>query len=230
MRRGAGIDDVSPLKSIMMSWDQVREMHRAGMICGPHAHAPEPAQRDARGGRARDRRLRDAPGRADRVRVLHRYRIRTGRGSAHLTESVKNIVRRADFVSATTSVTGSVMVVTTPSRSRIGIYNRHGAMPEFTLDIEREDRKRDRPSIPFGGATRRDDPGVEKFPGWAILLTVVAGLGLGVAAMFSDASVGIGTALVGIVFAALLVLYRPHIGVIVIMSTMLMSYPPSCAA
>ena len=80
-------------------------------------------------------------------------------------------------------------------------------------------------SIPFGGATRRTTRGVDKFPAWAILLTVVAGLGLGVAAMFSDASVGIGTALVGLVFAGLLVLYRPHIGVIVIMSTMLMSYP-----
>ena len=53
-------------------------------------------------------------------------------------ESVKNIVRRAEFVSATTSVTGSVMDGDDAfALKRIGIYNRHGAMPEFTLDIER---------------------------------------------------------------------------------------------
>jgi len=80
-------------------------------------------------------------------------------------------------------------------------------------------------SIPFGGATRRTTRGVERFPPWALVATVVAGLGLGVAALFNDASLAVGTALVGLVFAGLLVLYKPQIGVMVIMSTMLMSYP-----
>ena len=80
-------------------------------------------------------------------------------------------------------------------------------------------------SIPFGGATRRTTSGVEKFPAWAILLTVVAGLALGIAAYMGDQRLGLGAALVGLVFVGLLVLYKPHLGVLVILSTMLMSYP-----
>jgi len=48
------------------------------------------------------------------------------------------MVREARFDSATTSVSGSVQVGDDPfALKRIGIYNRHGALPEFTLDIER---------------------------------------------------------------------------------------------
>src|SRR5260221_12588527 len=32
VRGAAGVTDLTPLKSILMSWEQVREMHRAGMI------------------------------------------------------------------------------------------------------------------------------------------------------------------------------------------------------
>lgn len=80
-------------------------------------------------------------------------------------------------------------------------------------------------SIPFGGATRRTTSGVQQFPAWALVLTLAAGLALGVAAMINDQRLGFGAALIGLVFAGLLVLYKPHLGVIVIMSTMLMSYP-----
>src|SRR5690606_23724674 len=103
-----------------------------------------------------------------------------------------------------------------PARRDARVHPRHRAG---------EDRRVTASSIPFGGATRRNTRGIQKFPGWALVATVVAGLGLGFAAMFNDASLGVGTALVGLVFAGLLVLYKPHIGVIVIMSTMLMSYP-----
>lgn len=138
VREGAGINDVTPLKSIMMSWDQVREMHRAGMIFGAHTlthpnlpnATAEEAEREIVGSR-------DALAEQIGARVLH-FSYPNGRGSAHLTESVKSIVRRAEFTSATTSVTGSVMAGDDPfALKRIGIYNRHGAMPEFTLDIER---------------------------------------------------------------------------------------------
>jgi O-antigen ligase len=80
-------------------------------------------------------------------------------------------------------------------------------------------------SIPFGGATRRTTVGVQQFPAWAIVATMAAGLALGVAAMINDHRLALGAAVVGMVFAGLLVLYKPHLGVIVIMSTMLMSYP-----
>jgi O-antigen ligase len=80
-------------------------------------------------------------------------------------------------------------------------------------------------SIPFAGPTRRTTRGVDHFPGWAIFLTVVAGVALGVAALFNDQRLLLGAALVALVFAGLLVLYKPYLGVMVIMSTMLMSYP-----
>ena len=55
----AAIDDLSPLESIMMSWDQVREMHRGGMIFGAHTlthpnlpnATPEEARREIVGSR-----------------------------------------------------------------------------------------------------------------------------------------------------------------------------------
>lgn len=80
-------------------------------------------------------------------------------------------------------------------------------------------------SIPFGGPTRKATRGVERFPGWALIATLVVGVGLALAAFTSDHRLAIVATLVAMVFAGVLVLYRPHIGVIVIMSTMLMSYP-----
>jgi len=138
VREAAAITDLSPLESIMMSWDQVREMHRAGMIFGAHTLShpnlpnatPEEAEHEIVGSR-------DALQEQIGERVLH-FSYPNGRGSAHLTEAVKGMVRRADFASATTSVTGSVLAGDDVfALKRIGIYNRHGAMPEFTLDIER---------------------------------------------------------------------------------------------
>lgn len=138
VREAGGITDLSPLGSIMMSWEQVREMHRAGMIFGAHTLShpnlpnatPNEAEREIFGSR-------DALAEQIGERVLH-FSYPNGRGSAHLTEAIKSMVRRAEFVSATTSVTGSVQPADDPfALKRIGIYNRHGAMPEFTLDIER---------------------------------------------------------------------------------------------
>ncbi|HEY8518004.1 MAG TPA: polysaccharide deacetylase family protein [Candidatus Binatia bacterium] len=138
LRVAAGIEDVSPLKSIMMTWDQVREMHRAGMIFGAHTlthpnlpnATPEEAEREIVGSR-------DALAEQIGEPVRH-FSYPNGRGSAHLTEAIKAMVRRAGFASATTSVTGSVVAGDDLfALKRIGIYNRHGAMPEFTLDIER---------------------------------------------------------------------------------------------
>ena len=67
--------------------------------------------------------------------------------------------------------------------------------------------------------------GVQRFPTWALLCTVIAGVALGLAALIDDNTLAISVALIGMVFAGLLVVYQPHLGVCVIMSTMLMSYP-----
>lgn len=138
VRVAGQIEDTSALSGIMMSWDQVRTMHKAGMIFGAHTlthpnlpnATPEEAQREIEGsGRA----LADQIG-----EPVRHFSYPNGRGSAHLTEAVKSMVRDAKFDSATTSVTGSVQIGEDPfALKRIGIYNRHGALPEFTLDIER---------------------------------------------------------------------------------------------
>lgn len=138
VRRAAGIDDLSPLASIMMTWDQVREMRRAGMTFGAHTvthpnlpnATPEEARREIFGSR-------DALAERLDERIRH-FSYPNGRGSAHLTEAVKGLVREAGFDSSTTSVTGSVVTGDDLlALKRIGIYRRHGLLPEFTLDIER---------------------------------------------------------------------------------------------
>lgn len=80
-------------------------------------------------------------------------------------------------------------------------------------------------SIPFGGATTRRTAGVQTLPVWALFATLGAGSALAFAALFSDHRLALGATVIGLVFAGLLVLYKPHLGVMVIMSTMLMSYP-----
>jgi peptidoglycan/xylan/chitin deacetylase (PgdA/CDA1 family) len=138
VRIAGGIDDLSALRSIMLSWDQVREMHRAGMTFGAHTlthpnlpnATPDEAKREIEGSR-------DALAAQIGEPVRH-FSYPNGRGSAHLTEAVKYLVRNARFDSATTSLTGSVQLGDDLyALRRIGIYNRHGALPEFTLDIER---------------------------------------------------------------------------------------------
>jgi peptidoglycan/xylan/chitin deacetylase (PgdA/CDA1 family) len=134
----AGVTDLTALGSIMMTWEQVREMHRAGMTFGAHTvthpnlpnATPEEARREIF--TSRD----DLEAQLGE-RVRH-FSYPNGRGSAHLTDAVKSLVRDAGFDSSTTSVTGSVVPGDDLlALKRIGIYNRHGMLPEFTLDIER---------------------------------------------------------------------------------------------
>ena len=134
----AGVTDLSPLASIMMTWDQVREMHRAGMTFGAHT-VTHPNLPNATPAEARqeifDSRDQLAAHLGERVR---HFSYPNGRGSAHLTDTVKSLVNEAGFDSSTTSVTGGVVLGDDLlALKRIGIYNRHGVLPEFTLDIER---------------------------------------------------------------------------------------------
>lgn len=138
VRVAGDVDDLSPLANVMMTWDQVREMYRAGMIFGAHTlthpNLPnatfEEAELEIAGSKtALERELQSG--------VRH-FSYPNGRGSSHLTETVKGIVRDAGFASSTTSITGGVQAGDDAlALKRIGIYKRHGSMPEFTLDIER---------------------------------------------------------------------------------------------
>jgi peptidoglycan/xylan/chitin deacetylase (PgdA/CDA1 family) len=138
VRRAAGIEDLSPLSSIMMTWDQVREMHRGGMSLGAHTithpnlpnATPDEARREIFG--SRDELA------AELGTAIRHFSYPNGRGSAHLTDAVKSLVREAGFASSTTSVTGGVLPGDdTLALKRVGIYSRHGLLPEFTLDLER---------------------------------------------------------------------------------------------
>jgi O-antigen ligase len=80
-------------------------------------------------------------------------------------------------------------------------------------------------SVPAGRATTRRTGSTPALPPWAFGGLLIAALGLGAAAVFDDQAVYIGAALLFLIFGGALVFYRPHIGVLVIMSTMLMSYP-----
>ncbi len=79
--------------------------------------------------------------------------------------------------------------------------------------------------LPTGRATTRRTGEVPALPPWALGGLAIAALALALAALVDDRAVFLGAALVVAIFGAALVFYKPHIGVLVIMSTMLMSYP-----
>lgn len=138
VRAAAGIEDLSPLSSMMMSWEQVREMHGAGMTFGAHT-ITHPNLPNATHEESRREIFGSRDALAERIREpVRHFSYPNGRGSAHLTDGVRNLVREAGFDSSTTSVTGSVVPGDDLlALKRIGIYYRHGVLPEFTLDIER---------------------------------------------------------------------------------------------
>src|SRR5262249_6746710 len=71
---------------------------------------------------------------------------------------------------------------------------------------------------------RRTAP-VAAFPLWAILGLGVAAAALAATAFISDKALTIGATMVMLGLAGAIVFYRPHIGLLVIMTTMLVSYP-----
>jgi peptidoglycan/xylan/chitin deacetylase (PgdA/CDA1 family) len=132
------VSDFSPLGAIMMTWEELKEMAHDGMTIGAHtvSHPNLPntdiaeATREIIGSR-------DAIRAALGIQVAH-FSYPNGRGSAHVTEAVKAIVKDAGFVSAVTSVQGCVRTGADPwALRRVGVYNRHRHMPSFSLDMER---------------------------------------------------------------------------------------------
>ena len=62
-------------------------------------------------------------------------------------------------------------------------------------------------------------------PPWVLLALVLAAVGLGVATLVSDTALLRAAIVTFLLMAGTAVLYRPQIGLLVIMSTMLVSYP-----
>lgn len=81
------------------------------------------------------------------------------------------------------------------------------------------------PSTAPGGVVLRRTREIDSFPPWALAALGVATAALAAAAFFSDRGLLLSALLIALVFAGTTVLYRPHIGVMVIMTTMLVSYP-----
>ena len=136
--RRLDVTDMSPLGNMMMGWDEMREMSRGGMSFGAHTVThpnlpnayPEEAEHEICESRAMlEAQLREP--------VRH-FAYPNGRGSSHLTEHIKQCVRKAGFHSAVTSVGGCVQKDDDLfALRRVGVYKKHGIIPHFSLDIER---------------------------------------------------------------------------------------------
>jgi peptidoglycan/xylan/chitin deacetylase (PgdA/CDA1 family) len=133
-----GVSDFSPLTDIMMTWAQAREMSANGMLIGAHTvshpNLPNTPPSEAAAEIAGSRDMIEA---ALGIRATH-FSYPNGRGSAHLTDDLRTMVRDLGFRSAVTSLPGCVRTGADPwALRRVGVYNRHRHMPSFSLDVER---------------------------------------------------------------------------------------------
>jgi len=133
-----GVSDFSALDGIMMSWDELREMSANGMTIGAHTVShPNLPKTDVEEATREVCQSRDMIADQLGVPVPH-FSYPNGRGAAHMNDSVREIVRRAGFRSAVTSLPGCVEVGADPwTLKRVGIYNRHRDLRSFSLDVER---------------------------------------------------------------------------------------------
>lgn len=132
------VTDFTPLADIMMTWRELREMNDNGMTIGAHTishpNLPrteiEEMRREIGGSREAIAAQLGAP-------VPH-FSYPNGRGSAHVNDTVRAVVRRAGFRSAVTSLAGCIQLGADPwGLRRVGVYNRHCDLRSFSLDVER---------------------------------------------------------------------------------------------
>jgi peptidoglycan/xylan/chitin deacetylase (PgdA/CDA1 family) len=133
-----GVTDFSPLAGIMMTWAQLREMSANGMTIGAHTVShPNLPRTDAAEAMREVCESRAAIAAALRAEVAH-FSYPNGRGASHVNERVRDIVRRAGFRSAVTSLAGCVRPGADPwGLRRVGVYNRHRDLRSFSFDVER---------------------------------------------------------------------------------------------
>lgn len=129
--------DATPLRTLMMSWQEVREMHNQGMSFGAHTvthpNLPNTSLDEAKREICTSKETIEAHLQAS---VLD-FSYPNGRGSSHLTEQIKDIVRHAGFHSAVTSIAGGVELGHDPfALKRVGVYKKHGVIPFLSWEIE----------------------------------------------------------------------------------------------
>ena len=132
------VANMAPLKSAMMSWDDVREMSRAGMVIGAHTLThpslpglpPEEANAEIAGSKALIE---------ERIKVpVHHFAYPNGRGVSHFNAEVKEMVRKAGFRSSATSIDGPVRPGDDPfALTRMGVYRRYSRISCLAVDLER---------------------------------------------------------------------------------------------
>lgn len=129
--------DTTPLRQLMMTWSEVRDMHGQGMSFGAHTvthpNLPNTTAEEA------EQEIRDSKEMTEahlHTSVLD-FSYPNGRGSRHITEQVKEIVRRAGFHSAVTSLIGGIELGDDLlALKRVGIYKKHGSFPLLSWEIE----------------------------------------------------------------------------------------------
>ena len=133
-----GVTDLAPLHDCMMTWDEVAEMGRGGMTIGAHTltHPNLP-------GLPAEEALAEIAGSKSLIEekvkmpVLH-FAYPNGRGVSHFNEPVREMVKKAGFLSSVTSINGPVYPNDDPfTLQRLGVYRKHANLSRFAFDIER---------------------------------------------------------------------------------------------
>jgi peptidoglycan/xylan/chitin deacetylase (PgdA/CDA1 family) len=132
------VTNLGPLKGVMMTWGQIEAMGKAGQTIGAHTLThpnlpglpPDEALAEIAGSKALIEEKVGMP-------VLH-FAYPNGRGVSHYNEPVREMVKKAGFLSSVTSIDGPVYTNDDPfSLQRLGVYRKHGNLSRFALDIER---------------------------------------------------------------------------------------------
>ena len=140
------VTNLEPLRDTMMSWAQIRELSRAGMMIGAHTLTdpslpgllPDEAEAEIGGSKTL---IEDKA----QVPVLH-FAYPNRRGVSHFNEPVKKMVRKAGFLSSVTSIDGPVRRDDDPfTLRRLGVSRKHASLFQLALDVERTRLERARP-------------------------------------------------------------------------------------
>jgi peptidoglycan/xylan/chitin deacetylase (PgdA/CDA1 family) len=132
------VNDLRPLDDTMMTWGEIAEMGRGGMTIGAHTLThpnlpglpPDEALAEIAGSKSLIEEKIDAP-------VLH-FAYPNGRGVSHFNEPVREMVKKAGFLSSVTSINGPVRRHDDAfTLQRLGVYRKHAELFRFAVDIER---------------------------------------------------------------------------------------------
>jgi peptidoglycan/xylan/chitin deacetylase (PgdA/CDA1 family) len=141
------VTNLDPLRDTMMSWAQIREMSRAGMMIGAHTlthpNLPGLPSDEAEAEIGGSKTLIEDKA---QVPVLH-FAYPNGRGVSHFNDPVKEMVQKAGFLSSVTSINGPVCRDDDPfTLKRLGVYRKHSSIYRLALDMERTRLKGARPA------------------------------------------------------------------------------------